>query len=233
MRYISKEKIYTVIKQVGRFDKNYSHFYDFRVLSLCLKNRRGSIYLDKKSFLTYLNFYKNEKVLSIEKTRNDIYLVFFNTLRKLCLKLEKAIHKMFFDFLIFKSQKKVIFLNQIRKIKMLLKKLNRKDFNSNKFFFKKIIRELFSSIILFFEKDEILYKIYGQCISKIYMKIVSKIKKRQSLRFFFNSLLAISVNTNLFRGVFNLNSYYLQNNLLELIYERLYLSPLKLNVFSS
>ena len=234
MKYISKEKIFEAIKQIERFDKDYSYFYELRILAKCLVKRKNKVFLNKKSFLTYLSFYKKSKIFLSNK-REDIYLLFLKLLKKIISKLEKSIKKLLFDYFIFKSKSRKILLFQIEKIKLLFKSLTKEIKKYSTFILsksKKITNEIFLEVTNFFEFDNDLFKAYGFCISKIYIKIVNRIKRRTSLRFFFDSFLILSVNTNLFENVFRVNPKYLQNSLLEIIYERLFFNPLRLSVFN-
>jgi hypothetical protein len=231
------KKIQIVLKQLERFDKNYSAIYHFRLLIECMKKTKIRYVIDKKKFIKYMELFRNKKINLLSNNRDDIYILFVKEFKKILKQLKKLQKKIFFDFIFIKSKNKSIFNEMILNFEKILKKLNpylkKLNYYKKKSYGRIFITKLFENIVFIFENinSNLYYKVIGNLVSKIYIQIKKKVNVRKSLQFFFNDTLLILVNTNLFKDVFKIDFIYLKNRILEILYERLYLNPMKLESF--
>ena len=115
----------------------------------------------------------------------------------------------------------------IKKLRPHTKQLNLKNSHSKS---SRLFRQLLFRVTYTFLYEEKLYSYYGDMISKIYNNIQLKLEKRKFLNFFLNSVLLISVNSSLFRGVFFVRRNFLKTKMLSTIYIKLLERPFRLNM---
>jgi hypothetical protein len=234
---IDSDKILEAIRQVSRFNKNYKYFYFLRIVSLCVYKRNSVYHINKKKFTNYLIKFRNfkTKTLTDNKNKNFINKKFLTEVDFLLKKIDTTLPEIYPNFLFFNISKtrrniKKHIKNMektIKKTRPHMRKLNLKNRQTKE---ARLFRKLLSQVTFTFSCDEKPYRYYGEVISKIYNTIQEKLEKRNFLNFFLNSVLVISVNSSLFKGVFFVKKSFLRTKMISAIYVKLLNKPLQLNV---
>ena len=190
MRKIFNQKdLKNYLNQIKKFDKNFVSIYYLKLLSNCIDNKNLTYKLNIKKFR---NFLKNHtKIKNPLQTKKNIDTIFIREVLKNLEKLEK-LNKKFYFFFNFKRIVLSKFIFEIYNLNTNYKK------SKNKFDLNKLYKKIYN-----INEDKFNNKIsflFSLLSSKVFENIIKITKERGIMRIFFNSFLAVNINSNLFEN---------------------------------